>query len=92
MPGELTTQLKAREELDFKTAFKIVMNIHEQCGDHMSWNNCREMVQEDVKRYESFADWESRRHHRTDRSQDQQWMLEEMDASIEAVFALMGKI
>ena len=78
--------------MDFKTAFKLILGIHEQCGDHHSWMNCREMLQDDVKRYSSFEEWEKDKHRRTDRSQDDTWMLEEIDASIEVLFALMFKL
>ena len=75
--------------MNFKQAFKLILGIHEQCGDKYSWMNCKEMLEEDTRKYTSFHDWRQNQYRRTDRSQDQQWMLEEMDASTEVLFSLM---
>lgn len=92
-PGEVVsiTEDLPKPSMAFEEAYSLVMGIHEQCGDHISWNNLKLELREEVERHESYEKWQLSLPSRRDLSDDMKDMLRDMDASIEVVFKLMGK-
>lgn len=78
--------------MDFKTAFKLVFNLHEQHGDHHGWSNLREEAEYATNKYKNTKEWLDDMYRRTDLSQDAKWELECFDESFAVLFALMGKL
>jgi hypothetical protein len=78
--------------LNFKDAFQMVMEIHEECGDKNLWGNMRDQLRNDSERFKNFGEWESRLNSRTDISDDDRWDIECMLGSVAVLFALMGKV
>ncbi len=77
--------------MEFKDAFRLILGMHEQCGDHHGWNNLRQQLEVEVSKFKSFQRWQSNIHMRSDLSDDIRFMLEDHDASIEILFKLVSK-
>jgi hypothetical protein len=77
--------------MEFKEAFALLVDLHDQNGDR-SWNNHRDEAQQAVRVYPKYSDWQNNLHSRTDISQDYKWDVECFETSFKVLFALMGKV
>lgn len=77
--------------MNFKDAFELVNEIHEECGDKNGWRNLREQLSDDTKRFSTYKDWRYNLNMRTDISQDLGWEMECFTGSINVLFALMNR-
>lgn len=74
--------------MKFKDVFKLIMGIHEQCGDKNGWENCREEAKYAYEKFPSYDQWYNHLYTRTDLSDDAKWMFEEQSESFKVLFAI----